>query len=736
MSSQEVKGTLAKLLATENLIVEHRVVETASFDVDKRVLVLPIWDVTERVYNMLVGHEVGHALYTPNADWKDMPVPKSYINITEDARIEKLMKRKFPGLAKDFFEGYKRLNEDDFFSVDGISLSDLNLIDRINLYYKIGSYHMIPFNDAETLLRDAVGDTETFEEAMSAAEAIFNYEKAKKEEEKLEAPATDSLDTEDFNIDGTSGPSTGETSSEEGEADGPESKGKNQGNPEEGESSDSSEGLGRRGGTESVDNLESITDSALSENLKQQAQMDEQNRPKYLEIPYVDSKHHVVSPDRIHELNNEHWGHPQYTDPNYEFHRELDWTDVDGEYRKFKRECSREVNYLAKEFEMKKAATAYSRESIAKTGVLDTAKLHTYKFSEDLFKKVTVRPDGKNHGMIFLLDWSGSMADIIHDTYKQLLSLCLFCRKAGIPFEVYAFIQDGSHFPKDWDEQEWEKRVAKDGTFHVPSNFFLLNFLNSKLNNQKFDTYARDLFRVTFMYNYRYSYRYRNPWNRPSETVLNVPDALPHHLQLGGTPLNEAVVCLKTLIPEFRAKTKVEKVHVAILSDGEAAYSGEWRTSEWRGEKTLNRSCIRYNTHIRDRKTGRTYAPNKHGGQGGCTTTDQLLRYLKGSFPDCNFLGFRIATNRDVNRYLEDAFWPKHDKIDRMKKEFTKNKAIAAPIRGYQELYFLNNKNLNMDVEFEPKSDSKADIKRAFAKSLKGKANNKKILSSFILQIA
>ena len=56
------------------------------------------------VYNMLVGHEVGHALFTPNEDWKNLPVPKSYINITEDARIEKLMKRKFPGLAKDFLQ--------------------------------------------------------------------------------------------------------------------------------------------------------------------------------------------------------------------------------------------------------------------------------------------------------------------------------------------------------------------------------------------------------------------------------------------------------------------------------------------------------------------------------------------------------------------------------------------------------------------------------------------------------
>ena len=728
MQNQEVKGTLAKLLATENLIVEHRVVETASFDVDRRVLVLPIWDVTDRVYNMLVGHEVGHALYTPNADWKDMPVPKSYINITEDARIEKLMKRKFPGLAKDFFEGYKRLNEDDFFSVAEISLSDLNLIDRINLYYKIGSYHMIPFNDAETVLRDAVGATETFEEAMDAAEAIYNYEKQKKEEEKLETPAGN-IETEDLNVDGTSGDSSGEKSSDEGQNDAPESKGQDQGDPEDGESRDSTE-VGKRGGTEAGD-LESITDQALADNLKEQASKSEYDRPKYLEIDNVDLKHHVVSADEINKTSHEYWSHEQFTDPEYAYHRDLDFSDVDREYRKFKKECSREVSYLAKEFEMKKAATAYSRESIARTGVLDTAKLHTYKFNQDLFKKVTVRPDGKNHGMIFLLDWSGSMASEIHDTYKQLLSLCLFCRKSGIPFDVYAFVQDGQ-----WSKQSETRQSGKAGTFYMPEYFYLLNFLNSKLNNQKFDQYARDIWRVTFMYNYRYASRYRNPWDAGNQTTLTVPDALPSHLQLGGTPLNEAVVCLQTLIPDFQSRTNVEKVHVAILSDGEAAYSAEWRETEWNGKKEVNKSCIRSNTLIRDRRNGKTFAPNKNGGQGGCTTTNQLLRYLKGRFPQCNFLGFRIASQREVNRYLDDAFYPKYDKIDRLKKEWSKNKSLCVPIMGYQELYFINNKNLNIDVEFEPKSDSKADIKRAFTKSLKGKANNKKILSSFITQIA
>ena len=731
MSNQEVKGTLAKLLATENLIVEHRVVETASFDVDKRVLVLPIWDVSDRVYNLLVGHEVGHALYTPNSDWKDMPVPKSYINITEDARIEKLMKRKFPGISKDFFKGYEELHESDFFSVRDADMTRLLLIDRINLYYKIGAHHVIPFNAAEIALRDATGATETFEEAMECAKAIYEYEKDKKEEEKV-STIDGPTDTNDFNIDGSSGDSTGEASDEEtteSDASTP-NKGEAEADTEENEGSDSTE-VSKQGGTEAGD-LESITDQALSDALRNQAQMNESDRPKYLEIDNVDLKHHIVSADRVNELSHETWNHPMYSDPNYEYHKVLDWTDVDNEYRKFKKECSREVNYLCKEFEMKKAATSYSRETVARTGVLDTGKLHTYRFNEDIFKKITVKPDGKNHGMIFLLDWSGSMAEVIHDTYKQLLSLCLFCRKSGIPFDVYAFIQDGNHYPENWNEEDYSGRA---GTFHIPSSFFLLNFLNNKLNNQKFDQYARDLWRVTYMYNYRYSYRHR--WNSyQDQPTINVPDALPHHLQLGGTPLNEAVACLQTLIPQFQAKTKVEKVHISILSDGEAAYSAEWRETEWNGKKDIMRSCIRYNTHIRDRRNGHTFAPLKVGGQGGMTTTNQLLRYLKGRFPQCNFLGFRIANNREVTRYIEDAFYPKYAIIEKHKKVWSKNKSFSAPMFGYQELYFLNNKNLNTDVEFDPKSDSKADIKRAFSKSLKGKANNKKILSSFITQIA
>ena len=96
MVNYEIKSQLAKLLATEDIIVENKNVETAQFDVHNRVLTLPRWSFASNVvYDLLVGHEVGHALFTPDEEWYETcNVPQSIVNVVEDARIEKLMKRK------------------------------------------------------------------------------------------------------------------------------------------------------------------------------------------------------------------------------------------------------------------------------------------------------------------------------------------------------------------------------------------------------------------------------------------------------------------------------------------------------------------------------------------------------------------------------------------------------------------------------------------------------------------
>ena len=124
----EIKSQLAKLLATEDLVVENKQVETASFNVHTRVLTLPQWEkASSIVYDLLVGHEVGHALFTPDIEWyKDYQISPGIVNVVEDARIEKLMKRKYGGLAKCFYRGYNELHQEDFFKWLRLALACLN----------------------------------------------------------------------------------------------------------------------------------------------------------------------------------------------------------------------------------------------------------------------------------------------------------------------------------------------------------------------------------------------------------------------------------------------------------------------------------------------------------------------------------------------------------------------------------------------------------------------------------
>ena len=184
----EIKSQLAKLLATEDLVVENRDVDTAQFNVGTRVLTLPLWKrASNTVYDLLVGHEVGHALFTPDEDWtKKIKVPQQFVNVCEDARIEKLMKRKYPGLAKTFYEGYNELNEQDFFELDGEDINNFNLADRANLHFKSCSIISISFSYVEKQIVDLIGASETFDDTLNAAKVLYEYCAEKQKEQEQE----------------------------------------------------------------------------------------------------------------------------------------------------------------------------------------------------------------------------------------------------------------------------------------------------------------------------------------------------------------------------------------------------------------------------------------------------------------------------------------------------------------------------------------------------------------------
>ena len=693
MQSQEIKGNLARLLATENLIVEHRKTPTASFDVDRRVLTLPMWDKASGiVYDMLVGHEVGHALFTPNEDWREIAdCPKDFVNVIEDARIEKLMKRKFPGLRKSFAGGYKELNDLDFFDIEDQDISKFSLIDRINLHFKVGAAAMIPFSIEEQVFVARTDVAETFDEVLQIAVDVFEFSKQEKVEDV--PPSAAQQGESESNDDEQSE----QQQSEPSEAPQPQAATNNAG-PIENEDDEEEEEVEGPGGGETSE-TQSAFDSA-SEKLSSSYG----RNPIYVEIPEaIDLDNIIVDWTTLHDWIDKNAVEPE----TYEY--------VDNLYYEFRKQSQKEVNYLVKEFECRKSADAYARAGQSKTGVLDTSKLHTYKYNEDLFKKVTIVPDGKNHGLIFILDWSGSMANELMATVKQLLNLTAFCKKVQIPFEVYAFtnewvVAQRAMNPDDFNEREYGKD-AKKNTVHIDEYFHLMNFISSRSNARDYERMCKNLWREASVY--------RNYTGYQASIGL----------QLSGTPLNESIILLNYMIPEFKKQNDLQKVNVCILSDGEGCAIGYGHEIylDHKDEYAVRLRRLDYYQTLRDRETGITYKAFDYDN-----ITNTFIQQVRDRNPGVNVIGFRILSGNQLASFV--GRYAVYENYHTVQKQWKKEKSaiIPNPI-AYSALYAISNNSLNESTDFNVESGAKkGEISRAFKKMLSNKSSNKKLLSSFI----
>ena len=380
-----------------------------------------------------------------------------------------------------------------------------------------------------------------------------------------------------------------------------------------------------------------------------------------------------------------------------------------------------------KEFECRKAADSYARATTARTGVLDTSKLHTYKYNEDLFRKVSVIPDGKNHGLIFVLDWSGSMSKVMLDTIKQLYNLIWFCKKVSIPFEVYAFTNEWKKpeinyetgevsKPADWTSS-YEK---KENLLAVHEQFSMMNLLTSKTNGKQLEHQMINIWRCAKAFGNFYGSYY----------------SVPTRLGLSGTPLNEAFVCLHQILPQFQKQNKLQKVQCIVLTDGEANHLSRhvmvkrhWEKEPYMGTRQLQGGC----TFLRDRKTGNTY--NVPYGWHGFS--DLMLQNLRDNFPTVNFVGIRVLEGRDANGFLGLYYDRGSNVFHKMQSEWKKQRSFTIKNSGYHAYFAISAASLSQDSDFEvDEGATKAKIKSAFIKSLKTKKLNKKVLGEFISLVA
>tara|TARA_Y100001938_G_C8089508_1_gene434195 strand:- start:790 stop:3081 length:2292 start_codon:yes stop_codon:yes gene_type:complete len=747
------KSYLAKLLATENIEVQINNVETASFDVQNRILTLPKYKVKSRdVLDMLVGHECSHALHTDVDKWLSIDDDKLRMtcNVLEDARIDKLIQKKYEGLKKNYINGFDLMMKHNFFGMKDINLESLSLIDKLNLFFKSSKRLDVKFTDEEKPWIEKTDNLKSMDDVIALAKDILAYQDKKDQEQELEdmhfkpqnttdgdmqnidSEESDDKSEDESDNDGDSTSYNGEANDDNSEtkkSDDSENEIKEEdGKPSSGDSDQHSYKEGetlqkniRRDAVYRKDGPVSLTQDAYDKAVNQKARDRSlgEDKIEYITLPTPNLKEIVI--DHKEHSKNMAKFHQYYRNQKTASYDKEAYQRNETAFRQFKKDSMKTVNYLVKEFEMKKSATAYKRATTDKTGVLDPLKLKNYKFSDDIFKRLTVLPDAKNHGMIIMLDWSGSMADMIHNVYQQMANLVWFCKKTNIPFDVYCFTSSRNKKYSDdiYDVAGWS---YKPGDIQM-GEFGLVQLLSSEMKNKDID---RSLFELHCLTGDRY----------------NLYNSIPRYMDLYSTPLNEALICSIDLVREFKIKHKVEKMIFTTMTDGAA--NGAKKSVCTRNNTERHDDDYTYYEHLKaafkytraskfviKRKNKRYYGHFSCYYNHERDFTGTLLDIIK---KECDTTNIGYFLHSKIKRYS----WDTGHFSDNQIKIYRKQKFLEVSKPGYDGYYHLvmGHKIANHNLDNIDEDASKSQITSAFKKNMKSRLTSRAFMNNLIEKIA
>lgn len=754
----DTKSQLAKLIATENITVQQNNVKTASFDVVNRILTLPIFKTDSKdVTDMLVAHECAHALFTPTNGWKkvsDDEELRSYVNVLEDCRIDKKIQKKYPGVVTNYVNGFEILNRQNFFGLkDKDYDTDLMLIDKVNIFYKSSKKLQFNFSNTDNLWLKQVDSLKSFNDVVKLAKKMLEWQK--KEIKKLKKlpdfdnhilvenydlnnNENDSQDSKDLDKEGDSEKSNEEGKDKQESPEGKTESESDQDKPAVGDKSAKDEDATGGGavGSGGESQLTSITNNWF-EGHKEKL-LDQSKSYYYRSIPEPKLDKVIHSNENFIKDMKLSFRQDAATARNY-----LPY--LNKEYKKFTNDSKKTIMYLVKEFEMKKAATAYKRSTTNKTGTIDPLKLHSYKFNDDIFKRLSVSPDAKNHGMMMLLDWSGSMSDTIFKTVQQTIQLVYFCQKTNIPFELYFF---SSEMDKD-NNVDYRGNKRSKGFKYKPGDMGvdrikLVNVASHKLKKQKLDESLMYLYHLAMYYDNRYT------WRQSFNAQEYKPDSvqIPGEYYLGSTPLNEALIIMLKLVPLFQKKYSIEKMNLITLTDG----GGNYGCSETMKLDPESNTLIgeypdhRGNTDVFIYKKKNHEVKDDLYGYRSTGFTGTILNLLR-KYHGITTIGFYLI--KRIRRFESEHYFKTQDmSMSYDKREviyqknrtlFNKEKVCSVAQSGYDDYYVVNAKDMkveNTDLSTVSSDMKTGRIKQLFSKSMKGRITSRVLLNKFIEKVA
>lgn len=788
--SRAATSGLARLLATENIRVEHQPIQTAMFDTVTRTLTLPVWrGMSEDLYDMLVGHEVGHALWTPASEAEVVGAiarlralgspsdahAKSVLNIVEDARIERLIKDRFPGLRRNFAVAYRELVERDIFGLRRVhgDANALGFVDRFNLHHKCAVLGLVQvsFTPDEHALVERGTRTDTFEHVVCLCEDIVRHMAQNGSQESNDGTGSGGTGSPDGSENGES-----ESASVPGDESGTDTQNSNSsgsdgtesGDAEHSGGSNASTPAGERTDTDTDENTVTpgapgapgtaqdrgrgrtadngyqlgtpiTTDSALASGLG--AMADTRNGGYYnvyADAPVWDWERLIVPAETVNALWRTQWdaapGSAALADSLY---------DV------WKRDNAPTVLNMVKRFEQRQAADEQRRTTVAKTGRIDTTRLAYYRVSEDLFLTNTTVARGRNHGLVMIVDWSGSMSGVIGSVVSQVLCLVEFCRRVGVPYEVYAFTDCLSGWtPNDrvteWgDPEAWERRcavtAATPGTL-APSGLRMVQFLRDGMSRAEHADAVRGLISTIALQGYEPFTQtlceqiratpgmsnYRTGYASDALNVLAPGFRAPPALSLHGTPLNEALLASADLVERFRARTSAQIVNLAVLTDGEAsrriAVHGAGKPAH-PGPGRSPAVVLRHGTRQY------SFVDTKAGWGHRTEETNAIIRYVRER-SGARVYGFFLMDARGAQRYVSTM-----DNGTALAARIKDDGSVILPHVAYDEYYMVAVARRTEDENFLDRVDASAagarKIATTFVRGMQTRSSSRTIMVRF-----
>ena len=751
MITDNTNSSVAKLLATENITVLQGKVPTASFDVKDRVLTLPLWaNVDSAVQSLLTGHEVGHALYTPEERWHEAVCSrggnyKSFLNVVEDARIEKLIQRKYPGLRRDFVDGYKSLMAKGFFGSK--ESTEFGLIDRINTHFKCGMAANIPFAEDEVQWVDRISKLETWHQVVELTDKLFDFckqqeEQQKQEEQQRNEEADSEEGEDDFNEDsrdghgssvedddfdeddsdedsedGESGSTHGSSdeeddSSNEGEEGADDTSAAGEESGEDGSDEENDEEFGNQGGTDGgqsqdeEDGPRSETDDALRDSIEREFAGDA-SRIEIInvEIRADDHEQYFVGyKDVLKRIDDE--------TEEYKFLRDL--IDEGGElYDEWYQSARRSISFMVKEFEMKKSATRFSRTRISRSGSLDTLKMNNYRCTDDIFKKIKNTPKGKNHGFVMVLDLSGSMNDVLGEVVKQTMLLAHFCRRINVPFRVYGFTD--YLWRDDMCKVEEKTNVAQPD-----KRLRMIEIFNEKMSKSDMLYMCKAL----------------------TGSACNQHHSRLRVFSLGGTPLDSAIVALIPKIQEFRKAHRLDIMNTIFLTDG-ASHSMDYVTvpgdEHTYGAKRMLSLLVNSRRHRTQAYTTMRFGKKVYNLNSFTSITAALMTALKDA-TGTSILGYYVFSGRGraSGMQVQRQFGVDLDTAGENWKQIKKGFHVTVSEQGYDEMHLVWQRNMvTTNSAMEVKSGAtKSALKKAFAATSSNAKQARALLLDIVKRVA